>query len=253
MANRSGGVLAIGIEEPAVNGQPFVKSGFEPGRKNTILADIGNYSHKVEPHPTIDHREIDDTNGKFYIIVKVGSRATDIPYAIKDKGQFYVRVGASSRPASRNTVLNMFSGMREKVRDVERLRASVVSVKNSYIHLSQLVGKGDYGSWQMFPLLDLSFVKNAILEADWFLVETGLLGEIAESGGGSGMHVHLRDLEQMNTYIKAFNETFEPSQKQHMDGALEPHAKGRSGYTAMIPFLEGVIKECDKFLTEHSS
>ena len=121
------------------------------------------------------------------------------------------------------------------------------------MHISQLVGIGNYGKANKFPPLDLSFVKNAIIQADWFLVERGLLGEITETGSRSGIYIQLQDLEQMNTYIKGFNDTFNQSEKAVMDNELKPWSKGRGAYNANLPFLEGVIKQCDKFLTEKTA
>lgn len=187
MANTSGGILALGIEEPATRGQAFVKSGFDPARKNAILSDIGNYTHKVEPHPKTEIREIDDINGRFYVIMKVEKRISDVPYAIKDKGQFYVRVGASSRPASRNIVLNLFSRLREKMHDVERLRSSCLATRNSFIQTNQIITAVSNDSSNRIPPLDLSFLKSATIQAEWFLPEKGILGEIDKNGHRSGI------------------------------------------------------------------
>lgn len=248
MANTSGGVLVLGVEEPATPGQAFNKSGFDQSRKNTILNDIGNYTHKVEPHPKTDTKAIDDTNSKFYVLLKVEKKVTDLPYAIKDKGQFYVRVGASSRPASRNTVLNLFVGIFDKKRDVERLRSSCVATRNSFIQISRIIKAGNTNSAAKIPILDLTFLKAATIQGEWFLIEKGILGEIFENGSRSGMYTHLHSLEQMNAYIQGFNETFAPVEKQSILRELTAWGENRAAYNASVPFLEGVIKHCELFL-----
>jgi len=250
MANTSGGILALGIEEPAVPGQPFVKSGFDLSRKNSILNDVRNYTYMVEPHPKIETWPIDDpANGRFYLIVKV-HKTTDLPYAIKNKGIFYVRVGASSSPASPSTVLNLFSDIKARIRDVDRLKSSCLATRNSFIQISRIIAAVSDGKSNRIPPLDLSFLKNATIQAEWFLLEKGLLGEIDENGHRSGMYTHLHSLEQMNSYIDGFNSTNFPTDKGVFRKELMAWAQGHGAYNATIPFLEGVIKQCEKFFHE---
>lgn len=100
-------------------GRAFAKSGSDSTRKNS-LNDIRNYTYIVEPHPKIETRVIDDPgNGKFYVILKVERKVVDLLSAVK--GQFFVRVGASNSPASPRTVLNLFSEIKQKIRDVDWL------------------------------------------------------------------------------------------------------------------------------------
>jgi hypothetical protein len=85
------------------------------------------------------------------VILKVEKKISDLPYAIKNKGQFLVRVGASSSPASPSTVLNLFSGIREKIRDVDRLRASCLATRNSFILTSGVIRAKNSSSTATIP------------------------------------------------------------------------------------------------------
>jgi hypothetical protein len=252
MANTSGGILALGIEEPSTPGLPFVKSGFTPSKKNSMPNDIGNYSHMVEPHPNIDTKTIEDANGKFYTILKVERRDIDVPYAIKDRGQFYVRVGASSRPASRNTVLNLFSGLQQRLRDIERLRASCLVTRSSYVQIAREMNYRSTAPAAKITPLDLSLLKNAVVQSEWFLADKNLLGGMIKGGSRSGAYTHLHSFERMNTYIAGFNNSNEAPVKDEMKGMLYEWGEGRGTSDELVAFLDDVARQCATFIKEKS-
>jgi hypothetical protein len=109
MANSNGGYLVLGIDEnKTLNGilLDFKKHGFKYGEEDKIKLSISNSFHNVEPLPQITIKLI-VSNKKFYPIIKIEVEEYKKPFFIKEKGQCYIRVGNSSRPASRSVILNL--------------------------------------------------------------------------------------------------------------------------------------------------
>src|SRR5712691_11157279 len=127
MANTSGGYIVLGIDEKkAPDGKiiKFIKKGFEPGDEEKINQSVANNIHNVEPMPNIQQPmmvyEKDEKN--FYSIIKISSVDIRKPYFTKNRCQCYVRVGNTSKPASRTVVLNLLSGFTERKNSVIKLR-----------------------------------------------------------------------------------------------------------------------------------
>ena len=76
-----------------------------------------------DPIPNVDIKFLYDVN-QLYPVLKIEGEDIHRPYFVKGSGQCFVRIGASISPASRITVLNLFTNIVAKRTDVERLRSS---------------------------------------------------------------------------------------------------------------------------------
>ena len=103
------GIIVLGIEEekPADFVVGFKKIGYNSDREDWIRNEINNQMVNVDPVPkiTIKILQDDDDNDRLYPILKIEGEEVHRPYFIKNGGQCFVRVGASSSPASRATIL----------------------------------------------------------------------------------------------------------------------------------------------------
>jgi hypothetical protein len=106
MANSSGGYVILGIEQDKdIN--TFVKSGFDRGQEDEVGQRIGSDMYNVEPTPDVTIKNLYDKNKKFYTVLQIKSEDTKKPYFTRTKGQCYIRVSNSNKPAGRSVILNL--------------------------------------------------------------------------------------------------------------------------------------------------
>ncbi|MGI0048977.1 MAG: hypothetical protein ACREAW_05510, partial [Nitrososphaera sp.] len=172
------------------------------------------------------------------------------PYMLKNRGVIYVRINSSSVPASRITIFNLFSNSRERVKDVKALRATCEATRNAYLLTAQIIAYRNTSSWMTIPPLDLTFLKAATMQAQWFLVEKGTYGEAEMKGYRSGMQTHTHSLEKMNAHIAAFNRAGSPHDKQEIMSALNYWEPQMPEFDKIIGFLNRVISDCDNYIKE---
>jgi predicted HTH transcriptional regulator len=128
MANTITGILCLGIKDPASTSPSavFTKDGFRIGKEDETLNLINNFVAKVDPIPRVTNKVLNDQNGKhFYVILKVEGSASQRPYMVKDSGQLFVRIGGSTRPASRTTIVNLFINLLERRNGRERRKGDI--------------------------------------------------------------------------------------------------------------------------------
>jgi Putative DNA-binding domain len=101
MANSLGGCIVLGIEEIRSPSDPKLTIGFK-----NIGKQISNSAYNVEPVPKVGYMHIKDKNDRFYTVLKIASEDINKPYFLKN-GSCYVRIGSSSKPAIRSTILNL--------------------------------------------------------------------------------------------------------------------------------------------------
>lgn len=170
------GIIVLGIEEdkPA----DFVV-GYNSDREDWIRNEINNQMVNVDPLPkvTIKILQDEDDNGQLYPILKIEGEAVHSPYFIKNGGQYFVRVDASSSPASRATILYLFSDLVTKRNNVERLRSSAGFLKEGLMHVCKNIRDNDPNDYneKLLPV-DLTYLRNAALPSERFLAENELLG-----------------------------------------------------------------------------
>ena len=129
MANTSGGHIVLGIgEDKATDGSliRFVKDGFPRGEENKVNQRIAENMYNIEPTPSIETHLLVYEKGekKFYPVIKIKSIDFQKPYFTKNRGQCYIRVGNSSRHASRTIILNLFSNYRQRKIEVQKFTSS---------------------------------------------------------------------------------------------------------------------------------
>jgi hypothetical protein len=253
MANTEGGFLVLGISEKrSQDGQEilgFKKEGYKLGKQDGINLQIGNAILNIEPNPKVQIENVKDDE-IFFPVLKITNEITKKPFMIKNKGQFFVRIGNSTRPASRSTVLGLYAGGLDKISAVERLYASTNLFKESFLHTVDDLQNAT-GNWQQkVGILDLAFIKNAIISAQWFLEEHDLLGKRLPQGYTMGFNDKLYKLERLNAYIRFYNDQSIPEPKKQMKGQFETWFSGRSDRIDMTEFLDKVMKTATDFLAK---
>jgi hypothetical protein len=110
MANSSGGYIVLGIDEERSETDyliRFIKTGFEKGEEDHIGQTVGNAMYNVELVPEIDIKHLYDDNDIFYTVLKIRLEETKKPFFTKNRGQCFIRIGNSSKPATRSIILNL--------------------------------------------------------------------------------------------------------------------------------------------------
>ena len=250
MANLGEGIMILGVDENK-NGEflvEFEKKGYSLGKEDTLKRQITDYIAQVDPAPKVTVESIKDIDGKFYPTMKIEGEEMNKPYMLKNRGQIYVRINSSSMPASRITILNLFSRIREQLVDVQRLKTTCLATRNALILTARVIGYGNTTSWTIIPPVDLTFLKNAAMQAEWFLTQNGKYGEILENGHKSGMQVHIHSLDRMNTFIETFNRAPSPHDKQLIMQSLAEWTEKKTSFTDIVAFFDGVVADCDNFI-----
>ena len=85
----------------------------------------------VEPTPKLDIKPLYDNN-KLYPVLEIEGQEIHRPYFVRNSGQCFVRIGSSTTPASRTTVLNLFNNTIAKRTEVQLLRTTAGFLKLSF-------------------------------------------------------------------------------------------------------------------------
>ncbi len=252
MANTVGGFIVLGIEEEkATDGKTiirFKKSGFRGGEQDYITRQVGNQIIVIEPTPSLNISNILDGD-KFFTIIKIENENSKKPFILKDKGQCYVRIHNSSRPASRTTILKLFSSSIKEKKDVEVLKIACLITKELLLHSGETISFTNFQSSMKIPIVDLTLLRAVILKADWFLMERDLLGAHNSAGGySSGISSTLHKIGQMNTYIKSYNMASNEIERKELKSQLTSWNSQSSELHQIRRLLEDLIKAADDFL-----
>ncbi len=249
MANTNGGFIVLGIDEVKSKDSKellrFRKIGFKKGQEDFVSREVGNSIVNIDPQPNVKLIHLNEGK-KFCTVLKVEHEIIRKPYFVKGSGQCYVRIGNSSRPASRSTVLNLFTNITERRSSVERLRVTSILLKESLLHVEsdvKFVGR----DWTPIAPLDLTFIRNAAISCEWFLIENNLFGGHKGQGVETGLHYVLHNLDLLNTYIVGYNQSRE-SEREHLAALLRNqfNSNGRMS----INFLDNLVKVINDFLAK---
>ena len=204
MANTHGGFIVLGIREIKNNGflTGFEKRGFQKGQEDKIKNDITNHQVQIEPIPDIETKTIDDGE-KFFVAIHVNNKKINKPYFLKERG-FYVRVGASSRLASRNTVLSLFSDTDRHVQDLKTFKASINIVRRALAHSLNKFEILSSSHTNRIPQIDLTLLRSNVVKCESFLLENDMMGENPDNYN-RGITKILYTLDTLNTYIDGFS------------------------------------------------
>jgi hypothetical protein len=258
MANTVIGILALGVDDPSSDNPDdpnaiFTKNGFRKGTEIQILNSICNSVAKVDPLPRVTHKPICDPQiDRFYMILKVEGLESQRPYQIKDTAQIFVRIGGSTRPASRTTIANLFVNLLEKRSSIRRLQVHSSLLRSELILAAEVIETVDNNYTGIIPLLDLQAFKDAVLSAEWFLSEQNLLGSVDSNTGSTtgGLYVNIHELNILNTTIDCFNkEQFNRGVRYtSFMPTLEKWKLHRGEFKNIIGSLEDIVNRCTKFL-----
>jgi hypothetical protein len=258
MANTSGGHIVLGIgEDKTPDGTRiirFTKEGFAEGEEDKVNQRITDNVYNVEPTPSVEYANppIYETDGKtFYALIKINPVSIHKPYFTKNREQCYVRIGNSSRPASRTTILNLFSDYRERTISVQELKIAATFAKESLISIS---GDLEYNTSRIIPPIDLQSLKNAVSSNEWLLSQKGLLGGHTGSNHKRqvvGAYYHLRELDRLNRYLDQYNTATRSAVRIHTREYLcedQYWCCGRQKAEETIGFLDGLINCAQEYL-----
>jgi predicted HTH transcriptional regulator len=143
MANTSGGIVFLGIGEKR-NGKHLIEFKKEPFKKeegDELKNNIGTYMHKVDPVPNVtirDLKEPDESFSKesFYMILKVEPVIKNRPYML-GSSQCYIRVGPTSQPASRSTIIALCKLTIDRSTAVTNLESTAGILKRQLEHIRE--------------------------------------------------------------------------------------------------------------------
>jgi Schlafen, AlbA_2 len=254
LANTITGVLCLGIKDPRSTSPNavFTKDGFRVGTEDARIASIMNYVAKVEPIPRVTYLVLADPDKQhYYVILKVEGSEYERPYMVKDTGTIFVRIGGSTRPASRTTIANLFINLLERRNSVRKLRSHCSLLRNELILTSEVISTVDENYLGIIPLLDLNAFKDAVLSAEWFLSDQDILGQVNLSGSTiGGMYVNLQELNVLNTTIDVLNkeQMNRPVRYQMSKPVLDKWKDNRNEFKNIIHFLEDIVRRCGEFL-----
>ena len=258
MANTNGGFLVLGVAEKKGSDSKvilgFQKVGFDKGKEDYIIREVGNNIVRIDPEPEVTWKHIYDKT-KFFTVLKINNVTSKKPHFIKNREQCYVRIHNSSRPASRSTILALFSKSVERLQSVEKLMVTVGLVKESLMHTSGDIHSTSPPTGTMrIVSIDLSFLRNAVLSCEWFLIENDLLGHhTSQSGYTEGVNSILYKLERLNNYIHAFNQENNEKVRDQLTSQLFSWSYGSSEVESVIKFLDKLRDKARKFLSENNS
>ena len=257
MANTVTGILALGVDEPSPASPMtiFTKNGFRKGTEDPTLNSIYNYVAKVDPLPRVTHivlpRETDPQSNRYYVILKVEGSTPQRPYTIKGTSEIFVRIGGSTRPATRTTIANLFVNLLEMRDNVRRLQVHCSLLRSELILIAHEIDKVDNNYTGIIPLLDLQAFRDASLSAEWFLSEQNLLGSVDRTGTTTGgLYTNIHELNILSTTIDCFNkEQMNRGGRYTSFGQVldkwKPH---RNEFKSIVTSLEDIVQRCAKFL-----
>jgi hypothetical protein len=261
MANTSGGYIVLGVGEDTTPDKRlirFTKEGFRKGEEDQINLKIANNVYEVDPTPSIEQiPPIYEKDGEtFYVAIKINSINTHKPYFIKNLMQCYVRIGNSSRRASRTTVLNLYSDYREKKLSVEGLRVAAIFVKESLIAISKDLQESS--DIRIIPPIDLESLKKAVASNEWLLSQKRLLGGHRGNNYKSeelGAYYRLRELDILNRYLDIYNTQPSTATKQQIKQELCEKmfwCPGRQRAKETILFLDALARCAKEYLDKET-
>jgi len=111
MANSSGGFIVLGIEETRHSRGNIInyeKNGFDIGEEDNVHHLITQKAFLIDPYPEFRMKDIPDLN-KFYTIIEINSNNNLKPHFTQTNDQCFVRIGESTKRASRSIILSLYS------------------------------------------------------------------------------------------------------------------------------------------------
>ncbi len=245
-----GGIIVLGIKPIKPN---KVVIGF---RKAGFRDELNNQMALVNPIPKVTPKILEDKsdNNRLYPVLKIEGDEDQRPYLVKKKDgpQCLVRIGASTSPASRATVLYLFSDLIAKRNNVDRLRSSAGFFKEELMHTCENIRDIDPNDEDEKLLqIDLTYLRNAALSTERFLAENELLsGHQNINSFTGGFYSFTRDIDRLNSLINWHNMGNYAHRKKMKEKKMQYWNPEHNEYNQAVGFLDKIIIRCNEFLSQ---
>ena len=208
MSNTSGGFLILGIEEIKDNEKilEYRKKGFRIGKQDEISKGIANNCFSISPIPKYEIKHIEDES-VFYTVLKISNEISKKPFFIEGKGQCYIRLDNTTRPAPRSVIFNLFGPSIEYRKNIQNLQSACILLKESLCHTINYLGSISIKDQTRPALIDLTLLRNSLLSSLEFISENELLGYKAKNHTQIGIVTVIDTVEQLNSQIYTYNTT----------------------------------------------
>jgi|GEM_PF-5710826 len=128
-----------------------------------------------------------------------------------------------------------------------------ILLRESFLHtVTELDAASPDITYKITPI-ELTFMRNAVVQCEWFLTKKNLLGKVEERTSSEGITTILHILERMNTYIRAYNE--ETSRMAQLDiiSFLHQRKFGYNDHQRLTAFFNRLEKAAIDFLESTES
>lgn len=256
MANTIGGLLVLGIGQNEKNGKliEFLKDGWDNGDQDAVNTSIGNHVARIEPIPKIRLHVLPDTDGKFYMILKVEPVVRDRPYIIKGSGASYIRIGNGSHPAGRDVIISLCRQTIERTTSVGNLATFSAMLRELLSHIDNLattVNQRQDATAYFIPEIDTSTFRQVSAATMWFLSENDLITANLVPGPERrhGLYSTINHLEELNGAIRRFNLDFGSQRGQHFSRYYQGGWKPKN-LQWVVKYFERVEEAAKEFLSQ---
>lgn len=186
-------------------------------------------------------------------MLKINSEEIDKPYFVKEKGVCYVRVNSSSIPASRNTILTLFSNIIKKRNDIEKLKAGINMLIEQILFTSDNIDEVNPKIiYDRIIPINLDLFKSIIISTDWFFLENKLYGGHIDKSIESGLYYNLNKIERLNLYIDNYNQDALIKNREKIKEIIrfwKPQGSELKQVTGFFSLLES---KCESYLSKIS-
>ena len=252
-ANTSGGFLIFGIapikdsSSKTISG--YKKIGFKKGKEDEIGLEISNSCFSISPVPSYEIKHIAD-NDVFYSVIKIRNEISKKPFIVKNKGQCFIRLDSSSRPAPRSTIMNLFGASIEYRKNIQNLQSSCILLKESLVAtIDYLKGISINDPTRPAPI-DLTILRSSLLPTMGFISEHDLLGYRTETVRHHGITTVIDTLEQLNAQLYVYNTTENLAAKDDAQKIILGHDRVLAHDIRQVPtILDKIISKTQEFLS----
>lgn len=246
-ANTTGGFLVFGIgaiknsSDKTVLG--YKKIGFKKGLEDEMGLEISNSCFLISPIPAYEVKHIQD-DSVFYSVVQIQNEISKKPFFLKNKGQCFVRIDSSARPAPRSTIMNLFGASIEYHKNIQNLQSSCVMLKEALSHTLNYIERISAECQTRPAPIDLTTLRYALLPTIDFLTENDLLGHKTKSTITEGITTVINTIEQLNAQLYVYNTTDNIKTKKDVQNMI------RSGRNIFANDLNQISEILDKIISK---
>ena len=211
-ANTKGGIIVLGIEPIKSDDDKHVigyeKKGFTERELDSTHHKISQSLILIEPCPEVDSKDIRDDE-QFFIVLKIENKTSSKPFFINNQWQSFIRINESTIKANRDVILQLYAHNLDQLKNIKNLHSCLVLIKIELSHVISDASRIEPHSPSTLPSLDLSFLRNAVLNNVTFLEDIDKF-----SGGTESMMNILYVLEKINSSIRGYNAIPDPHYRE---------------------------------------